>query len=329
MTSPRTLALFAGALLLAGGCATRTPDPAVFSFALMGDQQYNPYEEVAFPQMLDAVSAEKIAFVVHVGDIKAGSDSPCTDALYELRRQEFNRSLHPFIFTPGDNDWVDCRRPSNGRADPLERLGKMREIFHNDARALGKTPLRLSRQSDVFASDPVLSRYRENAMWNRGGVVFATFNIQGSNDNLGFDAASDREHGERTRANIEWLRLAIAEATKDGMRGLAIFLQANPGFEEPAANVVKSGYAEFLGVFEREAQRLEKPVLFAHGDTHEFRVDRPYLSPLDKRPVANITRVETYGSPFMNWVRITIDPSRADQLFSIRSGEFKPPIISN
>ena len=107
------LALFACAL---ASCVSFKSLPAghTYSFALIGDQQYNAAEEVAFPDLLDTISSDKLAFVVHLGDFKAGSNAPCTDALYVQRRDEFNRSKHPFILLPGDNDWVDCRRPSNG-----------------------------------------------------------------------------------------------------------------------------------------------------------------------------------------------------------------------
>ncbi|MEP7157496.1 MAG: hypothetical protein ABI905_17070 [Betaproteobacteria bacterium] len=323
------LAALVIAALVTGSCATRPPDPATFSFALMGDQQYNPYEEAVFPQMLDAISAEPLAFVVHVGDFKAGSFSPCTDKLYLRRREEFNQSKHAFILTPGDNDWIDCRRNNNGHADPFERLAKIREIFFADNRSLGKEPITVLRQSEVHAADPVLARYRENALWKYGGLVFATFNIQGGNDNFGHDAVSDAEHAERTRANIAWLKFAAAEASHEGMLGLAIFLQANPGFEEPVAKVNSSGFAEFLRAFEREAKALRKPVLFAHGDTHQYRVQHPYLNPLDRQPIANVTRVETHGSPFTNWVRITVIPRDAANPFTIKPGGFSPAVKSD
>ena len=328
MKTQRLIFSFVAALLL-GSCASGSRAPGVFSFALMGDQQYTPFEEKVFPQMLDAVSAEPVEFVVHVGDFKAGGNSPCTDALYRRRFQEFNQSRHAFIFTPGDNDWVDCRRASNGHRDPIERMEKIREIFFRDGNSLGRQPIALQRESDVFAHDPILSHFPENALWKHNGLVLATFNIQGSNDNLGFDAANDAEHIERTRANIAWLKYAASEAAKDGMVGLAIFMQANPGFEESAEKVRKSGFAEFLGAFESEAKALGKPVLFAHGDTHQFRIDRPYLNPLDKQPIHNVTRVETYGDPFVNWVRITVDPRNAAQPFTIKSGEFTPTVKSD
>lgn len=318
--------VLAAIFLVLNGCSSPPKSPAAFSFALMGDTQYNPREEEIFPQLLDAVSAQDIAFVVHVGDFKAGSNSPCTDELYLRRRGELNQSKHALIFTPGDNDWVDCRRPTNNRGDPIERLAKIREIFYPTANALGRTPLQLQRQSDIATASSEFARYRENAMWTRGGVVFVTLNIQGSNDNLGFDAANNLEHAERTRANIAWLKLAMERAKAPDAIGLAIFMQANPGFEEPADEVKKSGYAQFLAVFDEEAKQLGKSVLFAHGDTHHYRVDKPYVSPLSKRPLANVMRVETFGSPFTDWVRITVDARSPSGLFTVGPGGFSSTV---
>lgn len=315
--------VFASFTACALASCTSLPANHTYSFALIGDQQYNAAEEALFPDLLDTISSDKLAFVVHLGDFKAGSSSPCTDALYVQRRNEFNRSKHPFILLPGDNDWVDCRRPSNGKYEPLERLNKLREIFYASPETLGKNKLSVMRQSDVFAADPILSRHSENALWVHGGVVYATLNIQGSNDNKGFDAANDREQAERTEANIAWLKHAMISAKSDDIAGLAIFLQANPGFEESTTSVQKSGFNEFLRAFDAAAVAFGKPILFAHGDSHQFRVE-PYLSPIDKQPILNVTRVEGYGSPSVNWIKITVDANNRVTPFVIKSGGFLP-----
>ncbi len=317
--------LFLMAMLVAlAGCATRADGPGTFQFGLFGDLQYNAYEEQQFPLLLAAMNRERLAFVVHVGDFKAGSNAPCTDALFHQRYQELNQSKHALIYTPGDNEWVDCRRPTNGVMNPLERLSKLREIFFREPTSLGQSALRLTPQSAAFADDAVLSRYRENTLWVHGGVVFATLNIQGSNDNVGFDRANDAEQGERTHANLAWLKFAMQRASSADMVGLAIFLQANPGFEASPATVAKSAFVPFLQAFEREAVTFGKPILFAHGDTHQFRIDQPYQSPLDRRPLANVTRVEGYGSPNVNWVRVRVDANNRARPFLVESGNFVP-----
>ena len=136
-----TRAVLLLAFVLLGSCATRPPE--TFSFALIGDLQYTPFEERVFPQLIDALNAENLAFVVHVGDFKSGSNSPCTDALFASRKADFERSRHPFVFLPGDNDWVDCRRDSNGRMDPLERLDALRKLFFATPESLGVRKMRL------------------------------------------------------------------------------------------------------------------------------------------------------------------------------------------
>ena len=110
----------------AAGCAARPPHPEAFSFAVMGDAPYDARQEMEFDAMIGRISAEPLGFVVHVGDIMAGGGTNCADALYADRKRRFDASRHPFVLTPGDNDCTDCRRDSNGRRDPLERLAKVR-----------------------------------------------------------------------------------------------------------------------------------------------------------------------------------------------------------
>ena len=57
--------------------------------------------------------------------------------------------------------------------------------------------------------------------------------------------------------------------------------------------------------------RLGRPVLFVHGDTHTYRVDRPFRDEKGDR-VPNLTRLEVYGSPQVGWVRVTVDPNDSD-----------------
>ena len=301
-------------------CSTIPGRERVFSFALIGDQQYDQREELLFPQLLGAINETDVKFVVHVGDFKAGSNVPCTDELYAARHAELNTSRHPLIYLPGDNDWVDCRRPTNGPYVPLERLDKLRALFFAKPESLGQNPIALMQQSRAFAGDPVLSRYAENTMWIHGGIVFVTVNVQGSNDNRGFDAANDAEQIERTVANLKWLDTAIEKAHTLHARGIAIFLQANPGFEDKTVLGAKSGFKTFIEGFDQRARAYGKPILFAHGDTHQFRVDQPYVSPASRTPIANVTRVETWGSPNVDWVRISVQDDGV--LFHIESGRF-------
>jgi hypothetical protein len=61
---------------------------------------------------------------VHDGDLKAGSNSPCDDALYAQSLNFLNSLYAPAMFTPGDIDWTDCDRLSNGGFNSRERLDR-------------------------------------------------------------------------------------------------------------------------------------------------------------------------------------------------------------
>ena len=61
-------------------------------------------------------------FTVHDGDLKAGSKSACSDDVYVQALGYLNSLKAPAMFTPGDNDWTDCDRPSNGAFSSLDRL---------------------------------------------------------------------------------------------------------------------------------------------------------------------------------------------------------------
>lgn len=291
------LALLAVALL-ATACASRPPSPDAFTFGVMGDTPYNEREEARYLEMLERIGAEPLAFVVHVGDIKSGS-SPCTDAIFATRRAQLDRLPHPLIYTPGDNEWTDCRRTG---ADPLERLAKLREVFFPDAWSLGARRIATAEQREAIGT---CTPYPENRAWTHSGVRFVTLNIPGSNNNVGFDRASDAEARCRDDANRRWLERAVVESAGDDTRALVVAIQADPWATR------KPVYREFLAQLREAAARLRKPVLFVHGDTHQYRVDMPFTDALGA-PVPNLTRLETYGSPFVGWVKVTVDPAEPE-----------------
>lgn len=304
----RLLAL--GAVLALGACALRPPSPDTFAFAVMGDTPYSALEEAAFPRLIDTLNAEALAFVVHVGDFKS-SGAPCSDALFEERRAALDRSRHPVAYTPGDNEWVDCRRKAAGGWDPLERLEKLRRLFFSGAGFVGpaggpiaEVMTACARTGATGCECPALP---ENRRWERRlaasaqRVVFTTLNVQGSNDNRGFDAANDRESDCRGVANRAWLAEAFATGSKPA--AVVVIFHANP-----LAASRGDVHRPLLDALTREAQAFGGPVLVVHGDTHRYRVDHPFRDAQDL-PVQNMTRLESFGSPFSGWVLVTVDPA--------------------
>ena len=116
--SMRTNKLFFVSIVLSVCCFLSSASAQSFSFAAIGDVPYGPLSELT--TVTDTLNKNKLAFTIHVGDIKSGS-SVCSDEIYLAVREQFERFTQALIYTPGDNEWTDCHRTSNGAYDPLER----------------------------------------------------------------------------------------------------------------------------------------------------------------------------------------------------------------
>ncbi len=290
-------------LAAARGPASQYTPGAAFDFALIGDLGYNAAQEPLFLNVMDALNATPLAFVVHDGDLWGAG--PCTEARYAERLALFQASAHPLIYTPGDNEWTDCHGPAAGSFDPLERLPLVRRLFFADDASLGQTKLTLTRQS----GQPPYARYRENARWTYGEVTFVTLHVVGSNNNLGRTPENDAEHAERDAANVAWLREGFDAARRGNTRGIMLVVQANifPQFPPfPGNPQTATGFTDFRTALLDEVLAFDRPVVLVNGDSHYFRVDKPLRTPEGQR-VDHFTRVETFGQPSHHWVLASVD----------------------
>lgn len=307
------------AVIMLWACASfappQNPPREVFSFGLFGDLAYIvEHEPLLENTIADMNATAGLAFVAHVGDL-AGFNA-CPDEFYQRRLAQFQSSAHPLVYTPGDNEWVDCHEKVAGGFDPLERLVKLRTVFFPGEESLGRRKLALARQS--ASGNPAFAKFRENVRWNRGGVTFLTVHNTGSNNGLGRNAAGDAEFRERNAANLEWMRLAFERARTDGSRAVMVIQQANifpeilpfPG--KPGAP--SNSYSEFRTALEKETLRFGKPVVLVHGDSHYFRIDKPLgrvptgRAATEVPPIENFTRVEPFGFTSHHWIQVTVDP---------------------
>ncbi len=286
--------------------ASATAPAERFDFAAFGDTPYFSFEEPILVGQIQEMNQKNLAFVIHIGDIKSGADR-CGDFIYESRLAWFNESKHPFILIPGDNDWTDCQRSSNGTYDPLERLNFFRRTFYKDTLSLGQRRLPLERQS----SRPEFSEYRENMRWRHGGVVFATIHVVGSNNN-----ENSSEHAHRNRANIAWLEESFRMARRERAAAFVVALHADPMFEASARDPRRTGLSEVMDHFLMETKTFAKPVLLIHGDSHRFRFDHPLRARGVSPSLRNLTRLEVHGSPSVAWTQVRVD-TRASGVFSL------------
>jgi hypothetical protein len=301
----RVWALLAGLLSVASAPVAAQDT----TFGLIGDLAYAPAQESLLDNVLADLNRTPLAFVLHVGDL-ASPRRACTDALVTRRLEQFQASANPLIFTPGDNDWTDCHDGQGTTGgDPLERLDNLRTLFFAGNESLGQRRIALTRQS----AGTKHAKYRENARWDLGGVTFLTLHVVGSNNGRGRNAAGDVEFAERNNANLDWLREAFAHAKAAGSRAVMILQQANMFTDYPPVpsdnKQEPSGFADLRGALRDEVIAFGKPVVLVHGDSHYFRIDKPYMRrPLSGPAVENFTRVETFGEPHHHWLQVTIDP---------------------
>ncbi len=317
-TFKQLVAVIACAIL--AGCATQGAPGAssgLYTFGLFGDLAYRPENEANLQNVLDEMNATKLAFAVHVGDLGAPRFGSCSDALWARRKAQFDASANPMIYTPGDNDWTDCHdKQGVPGGNPLERLSSLRAFFFQGERSHGRRTIDLARQSQ--SPDPVLAKYRENVRWTGGGVTFITLHVVGSNNGLGYSAASDAEHAERERANLQWIREGFAAAKANGSRALMIIQQANI-FPDviPFPGKLGTGTDALRAALEAETIAYGKPVVLVNGDSHFFRIDKPLGRKPNVPAIENFTRVETFGQPNHHWLQVFVDPEDPN-VFSFR-----------
>ena len=67
-----------------------------------------------------------------------------------------------------------------------------------------------------------------------------------------------------------------------------------------------AAFSPILAALAEEAQSYSGSVLVVHGDTHWYRFDQPLIDPKSGQAVSNVTRLEVFGSPFVNWVHMTV-----------------------
>jgi hypothetical protein len=319
-----------------------------YAIGLWGDLPYSDVQALTgVPNLIADMNRQNLKFTVHDGDLKGGNGTPgsatpttCVDALYSQAQGFFNSLRAPAVLTPGDNDWTDCDRPSNGGFSSLERLDHERSVFFSDTKSLGQRRIHMEVEAEplcvgVAGDVPCV----ENRRWFAGGVTYVTLNIQGSCNNLCDTAPDPTEWAARNAANISWLRETFRVARQRNSAAVMIISQANPGwhpFENDASprnpvtlvqlDARPDGFRDFLMALRAEVIAFARPVVYVHGDTHTFRIDKPLLDAQGRR-LENFTRLETFGDNAangtndVNWVKVLVDV-RSREVFA-----FQPQIV--
>jgi hypothetical protein len=296
--------------------------PGTATLAIIGDIPYGAALIAELPSDIAQINADPaVQRVIHLGDIKDGS-SRCDTSYFQARLADFQSFRDPLVYTPGDNEWTDCHRASNGGYTPTERLSVVRRLFFAQP---GQT---LGGRAQV---DPQSDRYPENVRWTGDGVVYGTLHVVGSNDDQApwftdrtdpatgapvpetraERAAQAREYTAREAANLDWLDGIFDTAERQDAPAVVIGMQADMWDSSAPASAL-SAFDGLKAVLADRAEAFGKPVLLLEGDSHLFKVDTPAGQP------ANLTRVVVQGSTNVphEYLRLHVDPSNPTQAFS-------------
>lgn len=305
--------------------ADSTSNGRAFSFGVIGDIPYGEAEIAKFPARIQDINNDSaLKFVTHVGDIKNGS-SVCSDEYFANIRTQFDSFEHPLVYTPGDNEWVDCHRTNNGAYNPLERLDKLREVFFDEpGKTLGAT-MPVKTQADLGLP--------ENVRFTQNRVGFSVLNIQGSNNSLQpwtglgettatLGQVAEVEH--RTDAVVAQIHDTFADAERRHARAVVLMTQADmfdPSLLAAAtANPdTVSGFREIVQAIIDETNSFDAPVYLINGDSHVFAENRPlaegspWLDVYGQPAADDLQRITVDGSAnATNYVRFTVAGNSAD-----------------
>jgi hypothetical protein len=275
-----------------------------FVFTAIGDQPYGSYEP--FIKLIQKINQQKNSqFTIHVGDIKNGG-SECSDTTFSDIKKMFDSFQKPLIYTPGDNEWTDCHRQSNGSYEPTERLEKIRQLFFKEPTSLGVKSIKVQSQSKLSQEKSI---YVENLRWYQDNILFMTLHQVGSNNNLDPKVpGAIKEYEARNQANLQWLESSFTLATQQNNAAIVIAMQADT-FHPKAPKV--SGFSDFIVSIEKLALEFKKPVLLIQGDSHELIVDHP-LQKINNHSNKNVIRLVVPGANLTEAVEVKINSNKKD-----------------
>jgi hypothetical protein len=233
-------------------------------FSVMGDMPYSAQDEVVLDaQIMAHNELSPSSFMVHLGDIKPG-DVPCAEPIYESVAGQLLDLAVPTFVIPGDNEWNDC-------ADPDMAWVWWETWFDKFEENWGNAPL-VQRQ---------LVR-PENFAWTDEGVLFIGINLVGGTIH---DAG---EWALRFQQDADWVTSHFQDAP-DEVYAAVVFGHAHPN------NI----NAPFFDPFRAAALVFDRPVLFIHGNLHNWIYDQPW-------PEENMTRIQVDNGGDADPLQVTV-----------------------
>jgi hypothetical protein len=281
--------------------------PAGFSFGVIAHPFRVVADESALREAIAETDADNLAFVV-VNGIKANAE-PCSDALYQQRKAILDSAKNGVILSLAGSDWADCRN-RHGRSDAIERLNHLRELLFADEFSLGGSRIPVVRESATAK----FRAYAENARWEIGNVMFATFNLPANNNHYRVEAGRNSEFEDRLIANRDWLHRLFLFALSKKLDGIVLFCDGDPlvepGFlERFDLGGKRDGFTETRKLLHELSKKFPGKVLVVHGQAANKEAPTPEIVWNGK--LGKLAAGST-------WIKVNVAPGTPN-LFSIRN----------
>jgi len=292
----RLLPLLLGTAFLATGFTAAAmeneAEDQMQSIAVIGDSPYgvNDADTAQFnatPAFIKTINQDRdVSLVLHVGDIHSGKQT-CSFGYDKTIYDMWTAFEAPLVYTPGDNEWMDCHKAKEGSQPVLQNLGYVREIFFaTPGKTIGGDKTVMSQAQNFDARYPSDAQFVENVMWEQNGVVFISVNVPGGSNNgednwFNLDRTKPQtdEILKRTAAAQRWLDRGFALAQAHRARAVLIQLQADMWDLDGTAtkDLHIANYRQYVDNIARNTAQFGKPVLLLNGDSHGFRSDNPLM----------------------------------------------------
>jgi hypothetical protein len=291
-----------------GGSSTSSTTPS--TLALIGDSPYgasptDTAEFAKYPSYIAAINSDKdVSMVLHTGDLHSGKQY-CTQDFNQSVFNMFAAFTTPFIYTIGDNEWIDCQKVKEGGGttnsyqlgDPYANLDIVRSLyFSQPGKTLGKAAMTVHTQATEYDPKfPTDKAYVENVWFEKSNVLIGTINLPGgSNNGASYlttgvsgltnlpsitDQIRQQEIDNRTGASFRWLDTIFAKAKANDDSAILIMVQGDMWDLDSNSMSAKTltewkQYIDKLAVLTKD---FGKPVLWTHNDSHFYRSDNPLV----------------------------------------------------
>ena len=228
-------------------------------FAVIGNLWQRGSGEERLEAALRQTRSQSLSFVLANG-IKSAAE-PCSDSIYQARRDLLDQARRPLVMLPVASDWGDCV-DSEGRHAALERLNRLRELFYPSSTSLGRRKLNMARLSTTLK----FRGYPENAHWTVGGVVYATVNLPANNNHYRPEAGRNSEYEDRMVATRFWLKRVFSQARRSGAVAVVLFSEGDLGAQRQ-----RSGGAGILRQRPNQQDGFAEPRKMVQAQVEDFK----------------------------------------------------------